>query len=303
MLRPPPLLVVVLLLLTRFAGAEEPSVGKSTLGESGYIEYVRGDLPLILTSPHGGRETPEDFPDRTKGVLQTDTNTQEFARAIAAEIHSRTGHHAHLVICRLARKKLDCNREIVEAAAGFVPGEQAWNEYHSFIEKASAAIVAQSGKGFLIDVHGQGHKDQRIELGYLHPIETYALSDAELNAQAIAAAGSLRLIAAKTKTPYADLVRGPNSLGALLEAQGYPAAPSPRCPTPVLPFFIGGYTVARHAGKSSAIAGMQMEANFKGVRDTAEARTKYARAFVPVLFDFLSTEFALKLDAVATSAR
>ncbi|MGB8167384.1 MAG: hypothetical protein WCF18_07820, partial [Chthoniobacteraceae bacterium] len=233
------------------------------------------------------------------GVLEIDTNTQELARTIAAEIHTRTGHHAHLIICRLARKKLDCNREIVEAAAGLPAGERAWNEYHAFIDKACAAAVAQAGKGFLIDIHGQGHKDQRIELGYLHPIETYALTDAELNAPGIAAGGSLRLMAKQSKLPYAELVRGQRSLGARLEAQGYLAAPSPERPAPVLPFFIGGYTVARHAGKGASVAGLQIEANLKGVRDTAEAREKFARTLVPILHDFLRDEFALALDRSA----
>lgn len=283
------------LLLAGHSDAAEFTPGKSYFGEDNYIEYIAGDLPLIISSPHGGREKPDAFPDRTKGVLDIDVNTQELARTIADEIHTRTGHHAHLIICRLARIKLDCNREIAEAAAGMPAGERAWKEYHAFIEKASAAAVAQAGKGFLIDVHGQGHKDQRIELGYLHPIETFALSDAELDAPAIAAAGSLRLVAAHSKLPYSELVRGPRSLGARLEANGFPSAPSPERPEPVLPFFIGGYTVSRHAGKGSKIAGVQIEANRKGVRDTAEARAKFAAALVPVLREFLDEQFGLKL--------
>jgi hypothetical protein len=67
----------------------------------------------------------------------------------------------------------------------------------------------------------------------------------------------------------------------------------------VLPFFTGGYTVARHAGKGTAIAGFQLEANLKGVRDTAEARSKFARALVEVLREFLDEQFGLKLGGAA----
>ena len=283
--------------------AAEAVPGKSTFGEGGYIEYLAGDLPLIISAPHGGREAPEVIPDRVKGVLQTDANTQELARAVAAEITARTGHHAHLIICRLARRKLDCNREIAEAAAGNPTAERAWAEYHSFIEKACAAAVAQAGKGFYIDLHGQSHKDQRIELGYLHPIETLALPDEALNAPAVAAAGSLRLIAAASKRPYAELVRGPRSLGALLAAQGYRATPSPEVPSPVLPFFIGGYSVARHTRGGTQIAGLQIESNLAGVRDTPAAREKFAHALVAVLGEFLNEQFSLPLVPVAAGAR
>lgn len=288
-----------LLLAMGRGGAAEFESGKSYFGQDHFIEYVVGDLPLIITSPHGGHEKPDSFPDRTRGVVETDRNTRELARAIAAEVYTRTGRHPHLVICHLARKKLDCNREIAEAAASHPAGERAWQEYHAFIEKASAAAAAQSGKGFLIDIHGQGHRDQRIELGYLHPIETLALPDAELNAPKNAAAGSLRLVAAHSPLPYAELVRGPRSLGARLEAAGYPAAPSPDRPAPVLPFFIGGYTVARHAGKSASVAGLQLEANYKGVRDTAESREKFARALVSALQEFLREQYGLELGDVA----
>lgn len=289
------LALVGLLIPLGHSSAAEFEPGKSYFGQDSFIEYLAGDLPLIITSPHGGREKPDSLPDRTNGVVETDRNTQELARALAAEVHARTGHHPHLIICRLARRKLDCNREIGEAAAGHPAGERAWQEYHTFIEKASAAAVAQTGKGFLIDIHGQGHRDQRIELGYLHSIETLGLSDAELNTPKVAAAGSLRLVAAQSKLPYAELVRGPRSLGALLEAARYPAAPSPERPAPVLPFFVGGYTVARHAGKSAAVAGAQIEANFKGVRDTAESREKFARALVAALREFLREQYELDL--------
>jgi len=87
-------------------------------------------------------------PDRDKGTFAFDTNTQELARAIAAEFLARTGHHPHLVICRITRRKLDCNREIMEAAAGNKVAGQVWNEYHGFIDAAQKAVVAKYGKGF-----------------------------------------------------------------------------------------------------------------------------------------------------------
>ncbi len=270
-------------------------VGRSYFGEKNYIEYIPGDLPLVISAPHGGRETPDEIPQREKGVVEIDTNTQELARAIAEEIRTVTGHRPHLITCRLHRGKLDCNREVVEAAAGSPAAEKAWSEYHAFIERALAAAVTQSGRAFYIDLHGQNHKDHRIELGYLHSPETLQLSDAALDAAKIAAEGSLRRIAEKSKLSYSALLRGPRSLGALLEARGFPCTPSPERPSPILPYFRGGYSVRQHVAVDAPIAGLQIECNLAGLRDTADHRAKFATALVASLREYLAEHFELQL--------
>ncbi|MGB8168224.1 MAG: hypothetical protein WCF18_12075, partial [Chthoniobacteraceae bacterium] len=55
------------LLLAGRNDAAEFTPGKSYFGQDNYIEYIAGDLPLIISSPHGGREKPDEFPDRAKG--------------------------------------------------------------------------------------------------------------------------------------------------------------------------------------------------------------------------------------------
>ncbi len=273
----------------------EVAPGRPIFGEKRYIEYQPGDLPLVISAPHGGRVTPEEIPERTTGVVQIDTNTQELARRIAEEIETRTGRRAHLIVCHLHRSRLDCNREIEEGAASQPAAEKAWAEYHAFIERALATAIAQSGRAFYIDLHGQSHRDRRIELGYLHSVETLELSDAELDAPKIAAAGSLRRIAEKSKLPYSALLRGPRSLGALLEARGFPCAPSPERPTPVLPFFQGGYSIRRHISADAPVAGLQIECILAGLRDTAPNRARFATAFVESLQEYLAEHFELRL--------
>src|SRR4051794_11480332 len=146
-------------------GADDYQPGQSYFGRNRYIEYLAGDLPVILSAPHGGRERPEELPDREQGTYAFDTNTQELARAVADELHARTGHWPHVILCRLHRRKVDCNREIVEAAAGDPLAEQAWREFQGFIDAARATVVGQHGRGLYIDLHGHGHPQQRLELG------------------------------------------------------------------------------------------------------------------------------------------
>jgi len=297
-----PLLFLPALLWMLPAGshAQDEAPSRVVFGSRNYVEYARGELPIIITSPHGGREAPEDIPDRLKGVLQADANTQELARFIADEIQRRAKKPAHLVICRLHRKKVDMNREIEEAAQADPIAETAWKEYHGFIDQAAASAIQLHNLGFIIDLHGHAHLDQRVELGYLHTPAELARSEAEVNDPAFAAAGSLRLIAAQSKLPYTELLHGPRSFGAFLQAEGYRCTPSPAMPVPTEPFFRGGYTLQRHT-KPARMTGLQVECNRLGVRDTPENRQAFARGFVSALNQFFLAQLGRTLDGMPVS--
>jgi hypothetical protein len=292
------LLILLLTLLAReICTGEDYQPGKAYFGRNQYIEYLAGDLPFILSAPHGGREKPEELPDREQGTFAFDTNTQELARQIADELHRRTGHWAHIIICRVNRRKLDCNREIMEAAAGNRHAEQAWNEFQAFIDSAQDSVVKRQGRGLYIDLHGHGHAEQRLELGYLHSADQLALSDAELSAAPYPADSSLRAIAARESTPYAELVRGRTSFGGLMENYGFASAPSPSNPHPKPPFFRGGYNAARHGRDAAPLAGFQIESNSRGVRDTLASRKKFAAAIADALDAFFPAHIGIPLAA------
>src|SRR5688572_23934921 len=78
-------LTIFLCLASSLLRAAEPVAlgiqpGQSHYGQNQYIEYLAGNLPVILSAPHGGRERPSDIPDREQGTFAFDTNTQELAR-------------------------------------------------------------------------------------------------------------------------------------------------------------------------------------------------------------------------------
>jgi len=54
------------------------------LGRSCYVEYIEGNIPLVLSAPHGGWERPTEIPDRKTGVLdgKCGTHVQHSWRAI-----------------------------------------------------------------------------------------------------------------------------------------------------------------------------------------------------------------------------
>jgi N-formylglutamate amidohydrolase len=276
--------------------AQAPAPGTSIFGTRKFTEYIPGSLPLVIAAPHGGRLKPEDIPDRTQGVTAMDMNTQELARTLAEVIQAETGHRPHLVLCLLHRSKLDANRDLPEAAEGHEVAAQAWHEYHGFIEQACATAVQRSGFAFFIDLHGHSHPDARVELGYLHGAESLALNDALLDQPEYVQASSLRWIVEQRGIRHSQLLRGPHSLGALLEQEGFPATPSPAKPVPNVPFFRGGYTVAHHCRAEKNITGLQIEANRPQLRDTAENRLRFATALHRSLEQFFQVNLGRKLS-------
>lgn len=287
---------LALTLLAVNAKADELTPGNSVFGQRNFIEYVPGDLPLVISVPHGGRLEPADIPDRTDGVTQSDANTQELARTIAAVIHAETGRHIHLIVCRLHRGKLDANREQVEAAQGSPVAEEAWQEHHAFIDQACEDAVKRFGVAFLIDLHGHGHPDARVELGYLHDALDLADCDEALNEATYMNGSSLRWIVERSGLSHVELLRGPQSFGALLEANGFHATPSPRMPVPTVPYFRGGYTIGRHCDAARNVTGFQIEANRPRLRDTAENRLLFARALLSTLKTYFPLHLGLEID-------
>ena len=267
-----------------------PTPGSQCFGTDNHVEYNGGDLPVVVSVPHGGAVAPASIPNRTSGTTATDTNTIELGRAIAAAFQSATGRQIHLVICHLRRTKLDANREIVEAAQGNPDAGRAWTEYHGFVEMATAEVVRREGRGFYIDLHGHGHPIARLELGYLLSSTELSLSDAQLDNGGFAASSSLHRALPYTGAAFSEVLRGSTSLGGLLSA--VPSVPSPFAPAPGAdPYFNGGYSTQRHA---TTLPGVQIESHFGGVRDTAASRAAFAQRLVAAVRSFADRHLGLK---------
>src|SRR5262249_60432841 len=129
-----------------------------------------------------------------------------------------------------------------------------------------------------IDVPGHGHLEQGLELGFLHSVEQPAESDAAVSAPKFAAESSLKAVAAQSRLPYAELLRGPISFGAIMEQQGFPCSPSPTNPQPKAPYFRGGYNTQKHCRDAAPLAGLQIEKYLRGGRATAASRRKFTSA-------------------------
>jgi hypothetical protein len=297
-------------------GGNQPVVyvpGQSYYGDNRYIEYIAGDLPIILSASHGGDLAPAGIPDRTaarcggSATTVTDWNTRELTLAMRAALVDRFGGHPHVVINHLRRTKLDANRGLLEAACGNASAGRAWSEYHAFLESARAAVVEAHGRGWYMDIHGHGHANQRLELGYLLSRSELNLSDDALDADdGYRRKSSIQTLAASAGIPFSRLLRGDMSLGSLYADHGYPSIPSATDPAPHDdPFFTGGYNTFRYACSDRAasyggvasgpICGVQVEANRLGVRENAEQWARFAEATAAILEQYLATHLSLEL--------
>jgi N-formylglutamate amidohydrolase len=264
-----------------------------------YVEYQEGTLPLILGSPHGGNLKPDEIKERSSGVREADANTQDLARRIQAKLIAKTGGSPFMVISHLHRNRLDPNREVVEAAQGDPIAVETWKHYHDRIEQAEAEVKKRFPTGLYIDVHGQRHKEKRVELGYTISAEKLRMGDDKMEAATLLIRQcSIRDLDQRSPKSFVELLRGKSSLGGLLEAKGYLCVPSPAVSAPkeMEEYFMGGYTVDQHGSRDGrTINAVQIESPYDGVRDTAQNREKFATALAEVLPVYFRTHFGIEL--------
>lgn len=289
--------------------------GTSYYGRNGYIEYMAGNAPVIITAPHGGSMMPPTIPDRTatacggSATTVTDLNTVELVRAMQQRFFARFGVYPHVIIAHLARRKLDANRVEPEASCGNAQAAASLEDWHVFIDDAKRAVLKSSGKGWYMDMHGHGHALQRLELGYLLTGADLDRTDAALDASvAFENTASVRTLSQYATMPFSALLRGPASLGTLYANNGFAAIPSAQDPRPAgTDYFNGGDNTRRHTCGSDAsalggvtngmICGVQIESNFTGVRDNAASRDRFGDVTATVLQEFLRTQWGLSLTA------
>lgn len=140
------------------------------------VEVETGDLPILLTAPHGGTQKVDGAPARTgenqadrigakKGFsIAFDANTDKLAHAVSDVLYKSTGHRPYLVVARFSRKYIDANRP-AEQAYETDAAKATYDAYHGAIQTAKDAIVKKWGVGLLLDLHGQGSSREKVFRG------------------------------------------------------------------------------------------------------------------------------------------
>jgi len=291
------LLILVSLIFSSHIDAQTYSAGVSYFSEEEHVEYIHGNLPIILSAPHGGEKKPIDIPDRNCNgcVTINDTNTQELTREVMAAIVEQTGCYPYVILNRLHRSKLDANREIVEAADGNSKAEAAWTFYHAQVDSSRKFVTASHGKGIFLDLHGHGHEIQRLELGYLLSRGDLQENDVHLNDSTKIGKSSIKhLVADNLKGhQHSELIRGEDSFGTFLNQKNVAAVPSEEDPFPLDDqlYFNGGYNTREYGSRDGGtIDAIQIECH-QDVRFIDSDRKPFADSLATVILTYMDTHY------------
>jgi N-formylglutamate amidohydrolase len=133
------------------------------------ITFEQGELPIILSAPHGGRDPIPGAKQRLgKGVsafvTRPDLSTDRLTESVADAIEKELGKRPFVIIARFQRKYLDANRtpaKAYECAAA----EQTYDAYHRALTEARQQVIERWGYGLLLDLHGQNSHPTSIFRG------------------------------------------------------------------------------------------------------------------------------------------
>ncbi|MCD0488582.1 N-formylglutamate amidohydrolase [Pedobacter sp. MC2016-14] len=291
---------LLLLFFVQAAFAQKWESGKSYFDEEHWTEFIPGDMPLVISIPHGGTLVLPEVPLRDcKGaVTVTDTHTAELGREIQNTFFKKYGKRPYLIISLISRKNVDQNRDLEEGTCGNQLMIKPWHAFHDNIDTALALAVKQFGSTLYIDLHGHGHTNQRLELGYsLNASELPDVSN-KTDLKELAQKSTLNnLLTINKKADFKDLMIGDHAFGTLITEAGSPAVPSKQDPfiADGGKYFNGGYNTRTYtSAKYPKVFGWQIESNYKGVRDAA-GRPAFAKAFADVIMKYFKENTTIKL--------
>lgn len=265
------------------------------LGADGLTELRMGDLPLILSAPNGGTEAPAGIGDRMVGDTTSAPDTDLLVQAIDDAFATRGEGRPTLVISHLVRRKADMDHALEGSTAGYVEAERAWREYHGFLAAARAFLQDREVRGLIVDVHGRNAVDA-VELGYLLTAADLSVSDLELNGSPLPLKSSIRDLRRGTVPPFSAIVRGPSSLGGLLDGHGVPVIPSPSVPRPTGDGYLpGGYIVDTYGSRDGSLVSALSLQVPRELRDTGPARAEFAGRLRDALDQFFHMAYGRAL--------
>jgi hypothetical protein len=261
-----------------------------------YTIFKTGNIPLLIIAPHGGDLKPQWLDDRNceNSKIVQDRYTLEIALQIEQELNT-LGFQPFLVLSKMHRIKIDLNRSLETALCKDKSAMPLWMVFHNQIDIFQNEISSSYGRGLIIDLHGQSHPEERIELGYL--LNGSMLRDLEQNATDYSNQVSIKNLISNhpNQTSFQQLLVGENSLGTLLSEQDFAAVPSQSDQAPLESqlFFSGGHNTINYGSRDSGtIDAIQVELNRAGLRAESDDRQRFANVFSNIIIDYLTVHYS-----------
>ena len=239
------------------------------------VTIAIGELPIILSAPHGGREALVEAPVRLgKGVdrfkTSSDARTDLLTEKLADSLEQKLGKRPYVVIARVQRKYVDANRP----ATGAYESEQAkvaYDSYHQALADARQKIMQRWGHGLLLDIHGQVAEPKAIFRG---------TQNGKTATHLVSRFGREALV-------------GETSLFGQLAKQGFPVIPAIDSPDREHGAYNGGYIVGTYGSDSGGtLDAIQLElgSDLRSSQAMATTADKLATAITAFAIQYLPQE-------------
>jgi glutamine amidotransferase-like uncharacterized protein/N-formylglutamate amidohydrolase len=212
---------------------------------SQWVHTQIGELPIILSAPHGGNVDVPDVPSRKGEGMATggagffvgrDSGTEELAHEVSLAIQERFGKLPYTVISRVHRRYLDPNRP-ADIAYEDPKVKPIYDHYHKTLGDYCQQIVEKFQGGVLIDIHGQGSRRDTVFRGTKNGLTVTHLRETYGEAAHV----------------------GPRSLFGLTQARGWTVHPN-SLDGKEQAGYTGGYIVQTYGShRTSPIDAMQLE--------------------------------------------
>lgn len=248
-----------------------------------FVQFQKGDLPIILSAPHGGNLDLPDTPKRTGEGMKTgssgfftgrDAGTEELAQMISDAIQSRFGRRPYVVASKVHRKYLDPNRP-ADIAYEDPKSKIVYDHYHNSLAKFCNEVTERFQCGVLLDLHGQGSKRDTVFRG-------------TKNGQTVAG----------LQNRFGELAfSGSKSLFGLLQSRGWTVYPASLADKEQ-PGFTGGFIVQSYGShKASPIDAYQLE--FGAEYRAASRREKTAQILADALVEYANIYLKINVPLAA----
>lgn len=144
--------------LPGLAGAAE-----NKTGTDGFIAIQEGQLPVILSAPHGGQggmpgvavRKGEGLEKGARGFrTERDVNTELLAFEVAAALQKKLRKKPYYVVAKFHRRYIDANRP-PDIAVEDPKARQVYDAYHGTLAKFCDEVRRAYGHGLVLDIHGQ----------------------------------------------------------------------------------------------------------------------------------------------------
>lgn len=252
----------------------------------GWFELKVGDIPLVISVPHGGSVRVDNLPNRAVcpgAVVVLDTYTIELADAIEKEFIDKYNLKPTILKTYLSRRHIDQNREFLASFCEEHPDvAAAWYWYHNHLDSAVRWTSAQYDQTLFIDLHAHGHSNQRLELGYGLTISEIGKVYSGIDLGELMAKSSMaNYKSINQNSNIQDLLIGDKSFGTLMHSKGIPAVPSQQNPYLMSneEYFNGGYNTRFYTSSDYPKSfGWQIEVNSQA-RNTIVRQNEFAKAF------------------------